>query len=1118
MTGENERRQHTSQIIGMPTQMWVSLAVGGVIAVLILLDGFTGVQKAEAIVSETPTATPTTRPTPTVYEWCKQRDPPATNFIGGDVSGRLDAKRGGNYCAVEGLHVPKGETLTIAPGTVVYFPGEQGLEVEGKLVAEGTLEDPIYFYTYKAWDGVHFLPTSEGSICEYCNISYPEPGEAVILVEAPVTLRFVEIELDRGTAISGTVPFTMSNVVIDDATTAVHLSGTGSYTQYLSHLTIHKCSDGVVNRGNTVFINNSIFSGCSRAVSTEKQGKSTISYSLLPETGEEDEVFSTEEGSVLDKGPGLIYEYWPGFAAYSGDYHLRMDSPAVDTGDPESDYSLEPDPNGGRVNMGAYGNSPVASSKPPPDYVHFNLEMDEVMLSGKPGETLTYTVIISNNLLAPDTYYLHGDAYSERQFHWMGDISYYKGDYSGDISIGPQERYEQKLFVSIPDYATHDRYSLLSLRYDSQYGMTRGIQAVAEVSYPTSVEVVGRIGISPKDVFARGDYLYVTAGEEGLRVLDVSNPSEPEEVGFYDTPDELLGDFGDMEVVGDYAYVLAGLAGMRVVDISNPHNPVEVGAYEPWGYPWELDISGDYAYISWSTSYIQFGYPYEDAMLVVDISNPTNPVEAATYKVRDGSLENVTTAGNYAYIGTNYTEKTLGILDVSNPIEPLEAKSYNLSEYVEREKPNYNIGDIKVAGDYAYISTEDEHLQVFDVSNPEAPTLLTTYKTDGDISSITLQDSRAYIITWLGLYIIDVSDPKNPVELGSYEAPSKILETAVEGDYAYVSTETSGVRVVDISDPATPTEVGYYGVPDDARRVTVDGDYAYVADGTTGLRIIDVSAPASPGETGSYENRGGVYDVEVKGDYAYICGNDLYILDVSDRAAPFEVGAFYWPEQSETKCHNIQILGDYLYVAHEGSILVLDISDPAAPVEVDFPYEPKVIDFELANGSLYVLPPNGFAWAEGGYTSHSRLDILDPVSMQMSGSYYLSDRHPSQDLAVIGDLVYISWSVPDFGHMAIDDWVAMDISNPNAPIGIEPSYRPVSYSVNELRVAAEGRYACVLDGRAGMRVLDISDGTGPVEVDSFGVPGEMYDVAAANGYIYLANGSGGLYILRYTGR
>ncbi|MBL7152302.1 MAG: PD40 domain-containing protein [Phycisphaerae bacterium] len=64
--------------------------------------------------------------------------------------------------------------------------------------------------------------------------------------------------------------------------------------------------------------------------------------------------------------------------AYSGDYHLKSErgrywpehdvwvlddvsSPCLDAGDPEADYSAEREPNGGRINMGAFGGTYYAS-------------------------------------------------------------------------------------------------------------------------------------------------------------------------------------------------------------------------------------------------------------------------------------------------------------------------------------------------------------------------------------------------------------------------------------------------------------------------------------------------------------------------------------------------------------------------------------------------------------------------------------------------------------------------------------------------------------------------------------------------------------------------------------
>src|SRR4029077_3358763 len=46
------------------------------------------------------------------------------------------------------------------------------------------------------------------------------------------------------------------------------------------------------------------------------------------------------------------------------DFHLQMASPAIDAGDPASYYLREPAPNGGRVNLGNYGNTPEATPSP----------------------------------------------------------------------------------------------------------------------------------------------------------------------------------------------------------------------------------------------------------------------------------------------------------------------------------------------------------------------------------------------------------------------------------------------------------------------------------------------------------------------------------------------------------------------------------------------------------------------------------------------------------------------------------------------------------------------------------------------------------------------------------
>ncbi len=115
----------------------------------------------------------------------------------------------------------------------------------------------------------------------------------------------------------------------------------------------------LIEDGSAISIRNAIFwNNTGNSFATLTGGSYTITHSITAESG---------SGNLLAN---------PLFAAAPGDYHVRsmygryttggwvMDavtSPAIDAGDPASDYSQESQPNGGRINLGAYGNTAEAS-------------------------------------------------------------------------------------------------------------------------------------------------------------------------------------------------------------------------------------------------------------------------------------------------------------------------------------------------------------------------------------------------------------------------------------------------------------------------------------------------------------------------------------------------------------------------------------------------------------------------------------------------------------------------------------------------------------------------------------------------------------------------------------
>ncbi len=75
-----------------------------------------------------------------------------------------------------------------------------------------------------------------------------------------------------------------------------------------------------------------------------------------------DPSYSCVQGWVVE-GRGNIWSYPYFVAADQGDFHLRTLSPCIDAGDPASPFENEPEPNGGRIDMGAYGNTSEATSR-----------------------------------------------------------------------------------------------------------------------------------------------------------------------------------------------------------------------------------------------------------------------------------------------------------------------------------------------------------------------------------------------------------------------------------------------------------------------------------------------------------------------------------------------------------------------------------------------------------------------------------------------------------------------------------------------------------------------------------------------------------------------------------
>ena len=232
-----------------------------------------------------------------------------------------------------------------------------------------------------------------------------------------------------------------------------------------------------------------------------------------------------------------------------------------------------------------------------------------------------------------------------------------------------------------------------------------------------------------------GTLAYVADFFAGLRVIDVSNPAAPVEVGFLDTG----GLWFDVAVVDGMAYI-AGGAGLHVIDVSNPASPVEVGVLDTPGRAKGLAVVGDVAYIADDT-----------ALRVIDVSNPAAPVELGSVDT-PAFATSVSVVDGLAYVATSLLDFGLRVIDVGNPAAPVELGG--LGE---------DVVDVDVVGGLAYVATfTAAGLRIFDFGPEYVATKIIEANIDikpgSDPNSINPSLEGDLPVAILGTEVFNVAD------------------------------------------------------------------------------------------------------------------------------------------------------------------------------------------------------------------------------------------------------------------------------------------------------------------------------------------------------------------------
>lgn len=329
----------------------------------------------------------------------------------------------------------------------------------------------------------------------------------------------------------------------------------------------------------------------------------------------------------------------------------------------------------------------------------------------------------------------------------------------------------------------------------AEYLVARPLTMTRE-AFSNSLEMIAPqpIGQSGK-VYAYGDFVFVGEPYKGVHVIDNRNPQAPRKAGFIRIPGNM-----DISVKGNYLFA-DSLSDLVVLDISDMDNirPVArlegvLQEYLPW--PVEADL---FESAGWDPSTeVQVGWE-----LTLE--------RRAVAEVQRGMMDNM----------------------------------FTMAEAASDTGQGGSLARFKIVADYLY-AVDSHTINVFDISDLEAPAALEDVFAGFDIETIFNYGDHLFLGSMRGMYIFDISTPASPTFVSEFQHGTACDPVVVDGSYAYVTLRggnqcgalESGLFIVDLADISQPTLAISYPM-DQPYGLGVRAQQLFICDGSSGLKVYD---------------------------------------------------------------------------------------------------------------------------------------------------------------------------------------------------------------------------------------------------------------------------------------
>ena len=355
-------------------------------------------------------------------------------------------------------------------------------------------------------------------------------------------------------------------------------------------------------------------------------------------------------------------------------------------------------------------------------------------------------------------------------------------------------------------------------------------QSIADFRASVKVQEAKNIQESGK-IYAWRDYIFINDKNEGVHIIDNSDPFNPQNFKFLKIPRNM-----DIAIKDEKLYADNGMD-LVVFDISDINNIKETARVK--------DVFPNYYQAApEGVSYVDFeNFSYQDQVIVGYVLE--------TRKIEQVRMTMDTNQGGPFFSSEGGGTGTGG-----------------------------SMARFNIESNFLY-TVDDSSLSVIDISNPSNPNRVSSEYAGWQIETIFNYQDHLYLGSATGMYIYNIENPSSPQQVSFLQHVLGCDPVVVKDNYAYVTIRGGNdcgqninqLDIVDISDKQNPQIAKTFGM-NNPYGLGVKDDWLFVCDGDEGLKVFDIQDTPNL-ELIDHFNNINTYDVIPLDDKLLMVGDNI---------------------------------------------------------------------------------------------------------------------------------------------------------------------------------------------------------------------------------------------------